>query len=604
MLKLQVPAQDQIDAATLDPRPEDINKWLDSLHIADVEKSAVKVLEVLRRYNRAQLQPDLRYKALLALIPLATEYIGALRNKYRGNPFPLKQKDRFKAELVLQYTNELAYGFKIIISDAAGNEKNLKTSEKVLIHSVFFAMNFLAESLLARYLVYMPEPVGLWTEINNIYKLAEDKSFVNTGLSVDIEGFRVQRSVAHVYKKICLLTLANPHHLMEGEARKVYQLLDGWVEHCEILHRSDVKFLTGSFYIDLATDFPPKYAGTLTKHTPEDGRVFRIDAMLKAMDTTSNKVAEGSGANKKQLKSLAERMYRDMLLRLHRVWDGKLERKAERKPQSKRILLSASLSTSHHFLSNEAPFTPETDEIRFYRPEGVKGGLSLLPQEYEPWRAVEMEDRIDSGVVKPRTSLFDIDDADVDAWEKIYATKARTRLIMDASEPDFTAQIWDQRNASEGGMGLVRDEPCGIQVRVGDLVAYQFCDDKNPSWFIATIRWLKDIRDETLELGIMMIADNAVPTSVRAIGGVGTGGEYFRSLLVDKIISGAKTKTLIVPANIYDMGTEMALNLDKKISYIRLTQIVETTNSFSQFLFEEIETPENEKENIAILKGL
>ena len=240
ILHLQVPTCEQVDLSRLDPQPARLQPWLSALHTADVEKSAMRVLEVLRAYNRVQLKPEVRYKALVTLIPLATEYINALRGKYRGSPFPLSQKLRFKAELVLQFTDELANGFKILIADAAGDDKNFKTQEKLLIHSVFFAMNYLAGSRLARYLVYMPEPVGLWTQMNNLFMLAEDSKFINTGLSVDVEGFRTNQSVAHIYKKIALLTLANPHHLMESEASKVYQLLDNWAGYCERGPREEI----------------------------------------------------------------------------------------------------------------------------------------------------------------------------------------------------------------------------------------------------------------------------------------------------------------------------------------------------------------------------
>ena len=59
-LKLRVPPQDQIDAKSLDPRPDQLKPWIEALYVADVEKSAVKLLELLRRYNRAQLKPEVQ----------------------------------------------------------------------------------------------------------------------------------------------------------------------------------------------------------------------------------------------------------------------------------------------------------------------------------------------------------------------------------------------------------------------------------------------------------------------------------------------------------------------------------------------------------------
>lgn len=603
-INLKVPAQDLVDVKSLDPNPQSLVNWLGNLHSADVEKSAAQVLDVLRKYNRTQMAPGIRFQAIATLMPHITEYRDTLRDKYRGNAFPLSEKYRLKAEIVSSFMEELAFGFKIVVSDIVGNAKNLTSSEKMLRQSVYFAMKYIAESLLVSYLVYMPEPKGIWSELNRLYKFTEQCKFHTTDLKIDAEGQNTNSSPCHLYKRIVLLSLANPYHLMEGEASKVYKLLNQSAVLCDIVPRDQVKFLAGKFFVDLATDMPPKFAGTLTKHNPEDGRILQVDKMLESMASSSKKLAEGDGSNKQSVMSLKERMNRDMLMRLQRAWGSKLERKSSREQESSRILLTAGLSTSHHFISNEDPFTPERDEIRYYRPEGIKEGLSLMPADHSPWKADEMEEKIDAGVVQHRTSLFDVEAADVDAWEKIYSTKARTRLIMDSKEPDFTAQIWQQRNASDGGMGLVRDEPCGIQVRVGDLVAYKYCDHDLQGWHVATIRWLKDIKAQTLELGIMMLADNARPIAIRAIGGVGTGGEYFRSLVVRKTINGVKTETLIVPANIYDYGTELAFNTKDNIIYVRLTNLIETTNSFSQFEYDEIEIPEQERQNIVTLKGL
>jgi hypothetical protein len=604
LLNLQVPAQDLVDIKSLDPAPQSLAAWLDKLHSADVEKSASRVLEVIRKYNRSQLVPAVRFQYLVTLIPIISEFKDTLRDRYRGSLFPLNEKSRLKAEIVHSFMQELAYGFKITITDIAGDNKNLRSAEKMLYQSVFYAANYLAELLLVGYLVYMPEPECLWGELHRLYQFSREEKFHNSELKLEVNGFDSGQTVEHVYKKIILLSLGNPYHLMEGEAAKVYNLLDKWVLHSQLIPREKVKFLAGRFYVDLATEAPPKYAGTMVKHSPEKGLVLDMDIMVQGLDTLIKKISVGDSAESKFDMSLKNRMHRDMLTRLHRVWGGKLERKDSRRKEDGHILLTAGLSTSHHFISEEAPFAPERDEIRFYRPEGISKGLAMMPADYTPWKMDDMEERLETGVVKPRTSLFDIDDADIDAWEKIYSTQARTRLIMDATEQDFTAQIWTQRNASHGGMGLVRDDPCGIRVRVGDLVAYKNADQKSPGWFIATIRWLKDIKAETLELGIMMIADNATPVAIRAIGGVGNGGEYFRALVVNKIINGKETRTLIVPANIYDVRTELAFNTKDNISYVRLARIVETTNSFSQFTFEEIETPPAEEENIATMRGM
>ena len=74
LLNLQVPAQDLVDIKSLDPAPQSLGAWLDNLHSADVEKSAARVLEVIRKYNRSQMVPAVRFQYLVTLIPIISEY--------------------------------------------------------------------------------------------------------------------------------------------------------------------------------------------------------------------------------------------------------------------------------------------------------------------------------------------------------------------------------------------------------------------------------------------------------------------------------------------------------------------------------------------------
>jgi len=605
-LNLHIPAQDLLDIESLEPSPTSLTDWLDKLHSADIEKSAGQVLDVVRKYNRCQIIPAIRYQSLVSLLSIIDEYKIALKGRIRGNPFPLAEKYQKKSELIQNLMQELARGFKIIVADVADDEKNHKVNEKIIIRSIFFAVHYLSETLLAKYLAYTPESDNLWGEINCLYKYAEEKSYHDK--EVDLKGISYIKlnTIVKLFKKIILLHIVDPFHLMEGEASKVYFLLDEWVKYCQVIPFDGPESLTGNFYVDLNSGGPPKFAASDMEHNPQLGGVLILNKLLSHLDHLLIHHRQSEATAEASL-TLKDRMYRDMLMRLKYIWSGNLERISSRQPDSDGILLATGLTTSHHFISNEEPFAPERDEIRFYKPEGVKKGLSLMPVEEQPWLLDSIEEKLESGVVTPRTSKFDIECADIDAWEKIYSTNARARLLLDSKEPDFTAQIWQQHDTSRGGMGLVRVNPCGIRVWVGDLVAYKFTAHDLQDWFVGTIRWLRDIKPDKLELGVMIITESAQPVAVRAIGGIGKGGEYFRSLLVNKMINKNKNdqskKTLIVPANIFDVGTEMVFSMKKNISYVRLTQIIETTNTFSQFEYTEIDVPYNEQQNIEAMRG-
>ena len=120
-------------------------------------------------------------------------------------------------------------------------------------------------------------------------------------------------------------------------------------------------------------------------------------------------------------------------------------------------------------------------------------------------------------------------------------------------------------------------------------------------WKVGILRWLQDDHNKDFDIGILILAHMGIPVAVRAIGGAGSGGEYFRSLLVRSALSEGDAPSLLVPASIYDTGTQLVLNLKSEIKYVRLMHMTETTGSFSLFEFKYIGVPPAEQARIDAL---
>ena len=107
-----------------------------------------------------------------------------------------------------------------------------------------------------------------------------------------------------------------------------------------------------------------------------------------------------------------------------------------------------------------------------------------------------------------------------------------------------------------------------------------------------------------MNMGIMHLSKVMMPVAARAIKGIGKGGEYMRCIIIDSNRLDDTEASLIVPASIYDRGSELAINLGDRIEYIELTQYVIGTKSFAQYQYRVIERPDSEEENIRRLKQL
>jgi len=597
-LRLSVPAHDQLDVQSLNPAPRHLAAWLASFRVGEYDDAAERLLAVLHNYNRCPMKPGARYQFIEQLQPVILEYVDALGDRLSGNTFPLADKPRAKFRLIAALIRETADGYKQVLRDLTQDAKQGTYTEPVLVRSLFHAVNYLSKSLLAAYSAYVPEPEGVWGELHRLYRFAEQHDLLarSIGKANDAQPDGDPYTIKHIYKRIVLLSLANPYHLMSGEAGAIYAHLNAWATHGRLTAADHNLALDGKYCIALDDELSPQYA--LQHDLPQrsdDLRVLDVSRLVEHITSELNKYTEPEASTDTPAMTLRERIHRDMLQRLQHAWGGRRARQDERVPNSADVVMAAGMSASHYFVSNELPFTPERDEVRFHRPGGVKQTFSLVPIEDEPWKAADKLDKLEVGVAKPRLSQFA---GAEDLWEKIYASKANTGKRAEDTELDFTAQLWHQINGSNGGMGVSCDGR-GKRIRVGDVVVLKYANNLDADWQAGIVRWLCDWRDEQLEIGIMVTPGGLQPVAVRSIGGVGNGGEYFRSLLLTE----GAAEHLLVPSAIYDVGTCLVLNRGENLMYVRLARMHEATASFSRFEYEVIAMPSSEQKNIEAMRA-
>lgn len=594
-LRLSIPAHEHVDSQTLNPAPRHLAAWLASFRVGEYEEAAERLLMVLRNYNRCPMKPDARYALLEQLRPVIHEYLDTLTDRLSGNAVPLTDQPRARFRLIAALIRESAYGYKQVVHDLASQANQAAYTGGVMVCSLYHAVKFLSHSLLAAYSVYVPEPEGVWGELHRLYRFAErhELLMVPVGPVKHAEDSEDPQTIKHIYKRIVLLFLAHPYHLMSGEAAAVYGYLNTWAVHGRLTEADRNMQLEGKYFIDLEQELPPQYA--LNQGLPacrDELRILDVSRLVEYVVSELDKYSGPRPAVETAPMMLRERIHRDMLQRLKQAWGGRGERQGERVPNTADIVIAVGMSASHYFVSNELPFTPERDEVRFYRPVGMKQAFSLVPLEDEPWKAADKLDKLAAGVAKPRLSQFA---GAEDLWEKIYASTANR---AENRELDFTAQLWHQINGSGGGMGVTCDGR-GKHIRVGDIVVLKLASNLSAQWAAGIVRWLRDVRDEQLDIGIMSMAGHLQAVAVRSVGGVGSGGEYFRSLLLTE---GATTH-LLVPSAIYDIGTCLVLNRGDNLAYVRLVRMHEATASFSRFEYEAIAPPPSEQQNIEALRS-
>lgn len=597
-IRFRIPNQGQGYLEGNQPRPSELPAWLEEQSSVSLQTLTPELLLLLQKYNRRVMPAPARYKALTQFQPTMGAVLKYLRERYQTESLPLGPKAREHANICLQFLDELGFGYKIVVAELVSEAKEGKKVDlDLLTMALKQAIDYLGQLLLESYSQYISLPPGLWEELHQLYYVAEQNGLHKKGMTIEGQEPESIATIQLAYLRLVLLALAQPYHLMPRQIIRIYGYLEKWTAGCRMLESKVTVAETGDIFLDLASEQSPMIASSYTRFQPIEGRFLDIGPLKKKLDEAIKKLDEKHqeslhGGNF----SIAERLQHSLLIRLSKAWGGRAERETERHHDGeKQVNLCAGLDAAHHFISEEREFNPEREELHIHRPSKANEGLSLVDRHEKPWELDGPLHTTKDGRDQTRLSRFG---EEVDVWDntqqehKIQVVEQRAAKLS-----HFQMGPWLRMNQSKGGMLLRRLPESSSRVRVGSLVAY-LDHTATKIWKLGIIRWLQDNREKDFDIGVMTIAHMGIPVAVRAIAGAGAGGEYFRSLLVQSVMSEGNTPGILVPASIYDIGTQLVINLQTELKYVRLMEMVETTSSFTLFEYKEIGIPPAEQARI------
>jgi len=499
---------------------------------------------------------------------------------------------------------EMAYGFKWLVSDNFDELDVTANPKKVFFDVLRIAMVYLSKRMVARYNTYSPEPKDVWLDLHQLYELVEKFRKSDAEFQKSSQAQLVS-DVIHAYLRIVMLSITNPYHLMQGEAQLIYTYLNKWVSGCRIISLHGYIIDKGDLIIDLDRDISPQFVYQDNFPQPLNFRSIDMSSLMKRFKETiagltTRKESAGGVVNSNM--TFNERMRRDMLFRLQTVWKDRLQRGSPRTISNEKLRLVSSLSASHFFIDGQQDFYPESDEVRVHKPERKLATsadtLSLMPIDYEPWKEDKAIDIAETDIERKRISLFN---DDMDIWEKIFASKSHARALHEKHAVLYKDHMWKQINTSHNGMGLRYEASENARVSVGNVVAFHPNDTEQ--WCLGVVTWMKEFSINRFDMGVRIITGAPQAVAVRAISGTGCGSEYFRGLLLTTGDVQNQVTRLLVPASMYDVGTQVVMNFRDRLKYVQLTDMMRTTTCFSMFCFKDIEIPSIELHKIHEIKS-
>jgi len=560
-------------------------RWLKQLPSSNLGETSRLVYKRIFNSNGLLLDAKNRVEFLEGIENEVGTILSSLKKHYQGQSVSLTTKQKKIANLCLTLQNEMAIGYKTVIEDLISDEKY---DSKLLPLCVGKVFSHLHSIQLINYQLYRELPKNFWYELHLLYQLAEQNQFIE----ISYQYNNSTKSILNTYKKILLLSTANPNQLRQKDIESISSALVRLSNGCEINTDPEGDY---DFVINLQSDSPPFHRTLLKDELKANYRGVSIHELVIALQDELKSMNGG----KSNLK-LDDPLLRHLLS----AWGTLTTRIFSRSSGTGTIKVSIGLSACH-FLINRELFNEVDDPINL---EG-DNLLSSLEGSLKDAIVVEHEDdqlnhlarsthpNLNSTVSGPmiKTDLL---------WDNIYVNKSVGRTDETNKPYDFMRKSRESEviqdkfdyndatliNVSPGGYCLKLDGVLPKQTRNGEIIGLlELKNDGSHIWNIGNIRWMQRHDTGELQLGIQLIAPNAIPVYAQRHSSLMDDLNYQRCLLLPALTGIGQPPTILTPTAPFAVNQEIQLKNEDSLQDIHLTKLISSGRSFKQFEYNQLD---------------
>lgn len=543
----------------VETRPKEAEAWLAALPLADSSACAQQLYHALFSLNRM----DVELRDRLALMELyrapVASVVSALQSHFTHLALPLSPKQRQLAEFLRNLYVEVAYGYKFVVRDLLSG-RSPWTRRPAVTTAVERAIHYLGEVLMRSYQVYIPYPAGIWREIHELYRLAEENGVHHESVPGASANDTDNSSISRSYLRVVLLGLAGPYQLPQQECLQVNQYLKRWSDRATLSGNLDIDSPVGHFLIDLSADLPAMlYPKDVKLKDAPYLRVLNAVELARVVHQQLNQLQKGASARSLDLGAdCFDAACLDMLRRLIRFWGMAARRQFTRRTRVDRFVsLCDGVNAIHFFASGAHPFVPPEDAETV----AAAGVVSEAP-----------------GSDRDKEVIIDLDVAIAEPDPAAAPAAATAEL--------YRVDNWQVRDESASGLALSRAGEGAAHVRVGDLLGIE--DRDAGDWRIGVARWLKSPESGEVEMGMEMLAPKVAPVAVRPAEGAGAA-RYVQALMLPAIPALHQPVTLLMTRDTCQPGQDLYLkDSDEPPRRVRVLKLVERTGAFDQVVFADV----------------
>jgi hypothetical protein len=530
-----------------------VEQWVEELPQGNVGTMSKQLYSALREVNRLAISWRDRQRFLELLRQPVSYLQDQLQQRYTGLSFPLPPKTQQIAELSKALSAEMALGYTTAIEEMQASSF-LNRDSKALVELIHRAVHYLSCAQLTSYKTYSGHPEDCWFELHRLYLIAEHKGVHTKQITDKVNAALPKSSIARLYKQILLLALASPYRMRQGEAHAVYHALARWAGHAHIIPYNDPSAAEALFVVHMDSDDSPDFQAF--NHRDCNTELCRLVDTRQLSHVLQEEFEQLKARGKNE-----EGVSSELLYHLIRSWGITPKRSFSRNNKDAVLEVVVGLSSLHRALATELGDESQLRDRAEYQSKSVTS--------------------INQPTSKDIWNVFSTDTLG-DQYENY---KKLTEPKQKKAPEKVVRQYWQIRNESAGGYRLAIEHNDGAKVQVGELVGLRHRHSDKPCE-VGVIRWMRQPADGGLELGVQVLAPQAVPIMLRNTKRDGKGAELQPALLLPEVPIINLPATLLTPILIFEVGMELQIHHPEQDIRSVLSERLQQSGSFTQFRFE------------------
>lgn len=299
-LNLNIPALQEHPVFIAETRPQRILQLLQEINSQEPADIATHLRNELETLNRQKVSLNQRTQALDCYRSLIISVTTALSADYINSTLPLEDKAKSAATACGALWLELGYGYKLVLIDLQNQLIKLRTDKSSTL-AIQRAMHAIAEYALVHYQTYLTPPSHVWSDLHQLYFCAAKLGILYSNIPADATPTQAKNythlltSIEDIYKHTLLVSLAQPHHLIQQDISAVADYLAHNIQAARVTAIETLENSSGAFIINLTSDATPTpYSKLKSEPNPDADLLLHTIDLIRAIHEDLNKLQNHS----------------------------------------------------------------------------------------------------------------------------------------------------------------------------------------------------------------------------------------------------------------------------------------------------------------------